>query len=322
MSFEYWPVLPIGAVLAVVAILSVRRRGRAKGVPTANMARLTALPGFSRLQRRYSAILAGAMTVALLAAAAALILAARPVERTIIQPDEHSRDVVLCLDVSMSMARADAALVAKYEKLAHHFDGERIGLVAFDSSAVQVFPLTNDYTFVSRQLRSVEKSLAGGEGTSAYAGTSTGNGTSIIGDGLATCVNSFGARDDDRSDDRSRTIVLATDNGLAGRPIFTLQQAAKMAAKKDIVVEAINPYDFAGPEGKKLQAAAESTSGHYYSIDDASAVDGIVADVQARAAAAITTGPQLRITDQPAIFAIAAALCVFIVLATLWRARL
>jgi uncharacterized protein with von Willebrand factor type A (vWA) domain len=76
------------------------------------------------------------------------VVAARPIAQKTIQPVSTNRDIMLCLDVSGSMTDVDKEIVSIFDKLADGFKGERVGLTIFNSSAVQVFPLTDDYRFI------------------------------------------------------------------------------------------------------------------------------------------------------------------------------
>ena len=110
--------------------------------------------------------------------------------------------------------------------------------MVWDSSAAQIFPLNDDYDYVEEKLASVADEVSSDIGDIGdtfggdpdgdppiYAGTDLGDGSSLIGDGLASCVLRF----DNPDLDRSRTLILATDNALAGTPIVTLEQAASFA---------------------------------------------------------------------------------------------
>ena len=55
------------------------------------------------------------------------ILASKGREVSTIRPEQHNRDIMLCLDASGSMSSADAAVVDVFSELAAEFDGERIG---------------------------------------------------------------------------------------------------------------------------------------------------------------------------------------------------
>jgi len=336
MELTFWWVLPVAAAAAAGAgwlVFRKRAGENARRRPVANADRLTVLPEYQAALRQYRRWLAVAALAAVTLAASAAIAAARPSDLTTIRPEQHNRDIVLCLDASGSMSGADAEVVDVFTELAADFDGERIGLTIFDSSAVQVFPLTDDYTYVQEQL-TMAKDAFNGAGSSGFLdGTWNGRGSSLIGDGLASCVESFPAADgtprDGKAQDqsaRSRSVVLATDNFLSGDPIFTLDEAGALAQERNVRVYALNPGDFdygsaPGQPGALLKAAAEATGGAYYALDSPDAVAGIVREVQATEAAAIQGAPRAVVSDRPDVPLTVALLSGLVLAGASWRLR-
>ena len=336
MDLMFWWMIPAAVAVTAVGIWLAFRpdpRGKARRRPVANADRLTALPEYQaalRRHRRWLAVAAVAGGTLVVSTAAA---AARPAELTTIRPEQRNRDIVLCLDASGSMSSADSAVVDVFAELAREFDGERIGLTVFDSTAVQVFPLTDDYEYVQEQLKLARGAFDGEAGSSGFLdGTWSGRGSSLIGDGLASCVQGFPDTEDrpDHPDQggpqRSRSLVLATDNFLSGEPIFTLEKAGALAQEKNVRVYALNPGDFdygtaGGQPGALLRAAAEATGGAYYSLDSPDAVAGIVRTVQQTEAAAMQGAPRAVVWDRPDL-PLAVALVSGLVLAgASWRLR-
>ncbi|MET4900295.1 VWA domain-containing protein [Paenarthrobacter sp. Y-19] len=309
MELTYWWILPLAAAaVAVSTLLYLRRRRPVLTRAIAHGDRLIGLPEYRHALRRYRVRLVLAALLAGLFLAAAAITAARPAQRSTEQPEIRNRDIVLCLDVSGSMTSTDAALAAVFKDLAKEFDGERIGMVIFDSSSVQLFPLTDDYDYAEEQLTQAEKALADGAG-SFFDGTWNGEGSSLIGDGLASCVQSFpdtagnGVTAEDTK--RSRSVVLATDNFVSGASIFSLSEAGALAAGKNVKVHALNPSDMdygddSGQPGAQLKATAEATGGTYSTLDSPDAVPRIVRQVQETEATAYLSAPRSVVADAPA----------------------
>ncbi|GGC84317.1 hypothetical protein GCM10011512_08920 [Tersicoccus solisilvae] len=325
MALIQWWMLPVVAVVlgVVVWLLLRHRRRRGAAVPVAHTERLTALPGYAAALRRYRVTLAAAIALVLGLVVALGVAAARPTSTSALDPQKKNRDIILCMDVSGSMLSFNAEVVDVFERLARGFNGERIGMVIFNSSAVQVFPLTDDYEFVAEQLATAGKAFDfSSSDIEFFAGTFTGTGSSLIGDGLATCVNSF----DQKGQPRTRSIVLSTDNRLAGRPLYTTAEAADLATKDGIRVYGLNPAQFGLGSGRdrasaQMQQAVESTDGDYYAIDDADAVEQIIARVQSREATALTSAPQATAGDRPNGVLVAALLGVVLLLPLAWRLR-
>lgn len=346
MELMFWWLIP--PALVVVALVSWRafrpdRQANARRRPVANADRLTALPEYQAALRRHRRWLAIAALAAITLVVSAVAAAARPVELTTVQPEQRNRDIMLCLDTSGSMSSADSAVVEVFAALAKEFDGERIGLTVFDSSAVQVFPLTDDYGYVQEQLKLAQDAFNGNPGSAGFLdGTWNGRGSSLIGDGLASCVEGFpdtgnadpGSRDpgstdpgsSDSSQRRSRSIVLATDNYLSGDPIFTLEQAAALANERDVRVYALNPGDFdygpgPGQPGARLRTAAEASGGAYYRLDSPDAVADIVRTVQETEATALKGAPRAVVSDRPELPLGLALLSGLVLAGASWRLR-
>ena len=131
-----------------------------------------------------------------------------------------NRDVMLCLDVSGSMKELDESILRQFIDIAAGLPGDRIGLTIWNGAAITVFPLTDDTDYVAATLEFAVDQLNRGA-RSFVMGTEEG-GSSLIGDGLASCVLRFDRLDEERA----RSIVFATDNALAGDPIVSLHSAA------------------------------------------------------------------------------------------------
>jgi hypothetical protein len=303
LDLRFPAVLTVGLLVAVVATAAVvrhlaRRSGRGSAA-VANSDALTALPEYRRALRAHRVRMAVLAASAMLLAGAALVGAARPLDTTIERPQTRNRDIMLCLDISGSMAAYDAELVSTFKRLVTRFQGERIGLVIFNSSAATVFPLTDDYDFINEELDVAGRALAGEPDLeSFFAGTFNGRGTSLIGDGLATCVSSF-----DRIDtQRPRSLVFATDNHLAGRPILDVVEAGELAKAKGVRVYGLNPEaDGVDREAVEMRQVVEGTAGRYFAMTDTSAIGGIVDAVQAQEAALIDSSARALHTDNPGL---------------------
>src|SRR5690606_4037591 len=248
-------VVAVAAAGALAWWLARRRRARdADGdvLWVANTDYLARVPAFTSWVRRYRALQGLTAAGLLVAVVGAGAVAARPVETDVVVDRLGTRDIVLCLDVSGSMIEYDGAVLKVFQELVDNFEGERIALSIFNSTSRTVFPLTDDYTLVQEELQAGIDALDKDPATFDYTGGSddaeileyaqftagtTANlaGASLIGDGLASCALQFDAEDTERS----RSIILATDNYVSGEPIYTLPQAAELVASRDIRLHGI-----------------------------------------------------------------------------------
>lgn len=318
-----WAALAL-AVCAVGAGVwaGVKRRPRSEELGAAYVARadrVRGLPGFKRSLRRRGVLLGLTGALCLAALGMCGIVAARPMGTHLVQPENANRDIMLCLDVSGSMTDVDVETIETFEKMLPGFEGERIGMTIFNSSPVQVFPLTDDYDFVERELARMKQSFDyGDEYPEHWAGTLNGAGSSLIGDGLASCVMRF----DHEDKQRSRTVLLATDNEQMGEGTVTLDEAAQYATSKKVRSYSINPAEgVTKAQTDELRSAMERTGGESYGLRDTSTVQDVIAQVEEQQAALLAGRAQLVETDRPVLWIALGGVLGIVVLVAVWRVR-
>jgi Ca-activated chloride channel homolog len=291
------------AVSLVVVWTAVRRRRRPPGdleVAIANVHHADASPVFRRLRRRYHLLLGGEVAALSIVGLAAVGLTMRPVTDRQLERDVRNRDVMLCLDVSTSMNELDAIVLRQFAELAAGLRGERIGLTIFNGSAITVFPLTDDAEFIEATLDEAASSLSQRK-RSFVEGTEEG-GTSLIGDGLASCAMRF----DSEGRGRSQSIVFATDNALAGDPILQLPEAAALVRERDIRPYAIAAADrITTANAAGLRDAAVSTGGAYFETDARSTTADVVDEIGRLEASRLDFPPETVADDRPTAWVVA-----------------
>ncbi|WP_243842126.1 vWA domain-containing protein [Microbacterium hydrocarbonoxydans] len=311
------------AALTIGLVLGLRGHARTAAGERARVARaerLRALPTFRQALRRRVLALSGILLLGVIAAGSAGVVAARPMSSQTIQPVNTSRDIMLCLDVSGSMSEVDVEVLSVFEELLEDFKGERIGLTIFNSSPVQIFPLTDDYEFIRGHLQSIRESFDyADEVPEHWVGTLNGDGASLIGDGLAACALAF----DHPDDDRSRSIIFATDNEVNGASIVTLEEAAGYAKSVGVRVFALNPVQGKDADiSAQLAEAAQITGGAAYGLRDTTTVADIVAEVQEQEATALKGQAQVVWTDTPNLWIVVLMISALSFVVVLWKVRL
>jgi len=316
-------VVGVAVVVAVAAgvLVGWRRGGGTRagwGSPIARAERVRALPSVRRAVGLRILGLAGLTALALGGIAAAAVVGARPMQQSIVQPETRNRDVMLCLDVSGSMTDVDAEVLQVFSRLAEGFEGERIGLTIFNSSPVQVFPLTDDYAFVRENLDRVRESFDYHEAIPEFwVGTLNAPGASLVGDGLAACALGF----DHPDDERARSIILATDNEVNGTETVPIDEAGAYAASLGVRVFAIDPTDASSASSAALRSAAVATGGGYFGLREATTIDSIVAEVQAEDATILRGEPRIVRVDAPGGWTIVVAVAALALVVVAWRVR-
>lgn len=302
----------------------------------ANASYLTQLSAFRARLAIYKGGLAAALAITAVGALAAGVLVARPVERQIRNEELATRDIVLCLDTSGSMVSYDVEIIEAFLELVESFDGERIALSIWNQTSRTVFPLTDDYGLIIEELTEARTALdvtilPGGyvlddreyerlmefiAGTESMAV----DGSSLVGDGLASCGLLF----DEADTERSRSIILATDNEVIGEPVFTLAEAGAFVAERDIGLIGL----YAGAQTaeseaqrKEFEEVVAEHDGLFFVSEDPAAIDAIIDRIQTQQAVDLDANPEVVIIDRPVLAFTWLSIAAGALLLLVWRLR-
>ena len=335
--------LLVGALAAAGKVLPVPwRRAGEEPRRIANSALLLSSPlvrGRVRRRRYLHALLGVLLVIGLVSAA---LVAGRPVDRSVRSDALASRDIVLCLDVSTSMLSVDVQILDTFTKLLDTFEGERVALVVWNTTAQTMVPLTDDYDLLRSQFEEAASALDfnptyANPMSSKYITTFGGTllnevrASSLIGDGLASCSLAF---DTNKVEDRSRSIVLASDNQAVDpehQQVYSLAEAADLASQENIRLFSLFGSDPTTVDPKlsgmtldqarqDLRTVTEDHGGFFYEVDDPKAVDGIVKELEADQATVLEGDTEVRITDKPQVYAVwLVSVVAALLLLTAWR---
>ncbi|MEZ7629215.1 hypothetical protein O3654_09390 [Pauljensenia sp. 20925_1_91] len=314
---RFWWLIPV--VLAVVVIATVvgwmlaRRAGVRSGKKgwVANTGYLRGLPKYQALVRRTRASLAMAFVCFLIAVIATSVSAGAPVDRYVKHDKSASRDIVLCLDSSGSMLPYDSKIGGAFRQIISHFEGERISLQLWDAYSMTMFPLTDDYDMATDVLQDMSDTID--TGLIQVGGKISGTRelfeylepvldenqevSSLVGDGLASCIMGF----DHNDKQRSRTILLATDNEVYGSGVYDLSEAIEFAKKQGVTVTALYPGSDTnlGYQAQQLRDEVRKTGGDFYDASSPSAVDSVVRQIEAEQKEELDSAGKMIETDRP-----------------------
>lgn len=300
-----WLTLLVVIAALVVAGLgwwaSRRDASAPDAVLVAHTGRLTGLPAYREAIARERVRLIGIATIIGLTLLPLAVAAGRPGTQESLDPDRRSRDIMLCLDVSGSMFATDKAMLVDFAEIVTNFSGERIGLVLWNNQAVTAFPLTDDYDLVEEQLTGYADgfSVFSDSEFDPIAGTfnERNPASSLSGDGLASCVNSFDRIDEERP----RAVILGTDNEVHGQGVYSLTEATTLAADRKVRVYALNPSS--QPDARaELSEETRKTGGRSWDLDSPGATDEVTRSIEELEAARLPDAEQARVrTDLPTV---------------------
>ena len=315
MELRYPIFIPITIIaFSILFIIGKKKIQKYKdGSKIANTQYLKNTIYYKKIIRRYNFYKFVLYILFITATLSAAILLSRLSKVETINKEQYNRDIFLCMDASSSVDELNVELVDSLKKTVDKLHGERFGISIFNTSSVILVPLTDDYDYVKDILDEIKKSLKTnlGEGVDyndddyfyvrnyIYSGTLVGNeqrGSSLIGDGLASCVYSFS----NLEDDRSRIIIFSTDNDLAGTPIVTLDKAGSISKSKNIKVFGIGTKIMKDKDRKEFKATVEKTGGKYYEHSK-STVNNIVQDIESTSKSLLKKQYETKKIDLPEV---------------------
>ncbi len=271
---------------------------------------------------------------------------AGPYKNEFAEKESYNRDIILCIDVSFSVLKLDYKIVNSLKQVIENLKGDRFGIVVFNSSPVLVSPLTDDYEYVLEQLDLIEKGLLvnldemeleelRNEGLdintdddldlnewyyySGYitAGTTVGaeeRGSSLIGDGLAASVFDF-PEAKEGEDERTKLIIFASDNELAGDPIVSLSEAADICVENNVKVYGIGTKEMQAEDMREMKKAVEKTGGNFYLEEEKETISDVVKNIEKETKSVLRNDIEVQEIDivfAPFILLILGVSCLFV----------
>ena len=307
----------VAAAFVIATFITIKMKRKYKGGKKAF------LPEYIRLQSMYKTRIVWytilKYVLIILIIASLLIsgfLMARPYKTESKQINSYNRDIILCMDISTTCDNLNAVLIDKLIDVVKELNGERFGIVIFNSSPVLLCPLTNDYEYVVDTLEKVKEGLEmridyyNGKiifsdklyESEAFItnGTLVDNeerGSSIIGDGLAAAALDF--YDYEEKPDRTRVIILSTDNELLGEEIMTLPESGELCQERDITVFGVGTEKMVDADRQMMKDVVEGTGGTFYYGEDDDIVENIVEDIRKQIATLDDTRYEIVETELP-----------------------
>lgn len=337
----------IGAVVLITGLLAFREYKKRKALSLNEMSKymgygamwmVDSMRGYKvrkAIHRILNVIGVAGISLSLIASA---YLMGRPSYTEETTTGVQRRDIFLCLDISFSLYELNYDFVSNLKNVVKGLDGDRIGISIFNTSSVLFMPLTDDTEFACEKLDELGEFFKEQKRymelyemyydemseeeideyydlvnkiTEFQTGVLVDSetlGSSLIGEGLATCLYDFPSLEDA---ERTRIILMVTDNAeyAMRKPLVELPEAADLCAKNDVVLFSIFPpedifteanygYSF-DTVSKELKDSSLKTGGAFYIVDDDFDTKGIISQIQSHEAMQVDEITETRTYDMP-----------------------
>lgn len=317
MEIKYPIVIVVSAILFVIIFLfSGNKKEKKKNKnKVANTKIVKRTKAFKSVIMRYRFFLYLVYVLVFVCLMASAVLTARIIEEETISNEIYNRDILICMDVSGSMYAQNEEIIDAYRDIVKGLKGERFGISIFNSSSFLLLPLTDDYEYIEEILDTLATSFdynsnyekyknVDAETKSYYSnyiwygtGIDSERGSSLAGDGLASCIFDFPNIDEKRS----RTIIFSTDNFVSGSELINVADAAKIAKKKGIKIHSITPTTYKNEETEMLENASKLTGGNMYVFNKGNTVDGVIKEIEKEEKSVLKGPVKSYIIDHPVI---------------------
>ena len=324
-----YPIVIVICVVISIIICAVNFRGKSKytaGKKVANTKYIKESEYYKAKVRRHRIFSIAINIVSAMCICVTSILVARPITKQVKSETKYNRDIFIGLDISLSECKVNLELVKKFRQIIPSIQGDRIGIVLFNTAPIVYCPLTEDYDYIDERLKTIEKELEKvimnngyipysydeeGMETRAfwYGGTVANNeekGSSLIGDGLAGTVSSFPNMKENT--DRTRIVIFATDNDVSGTETITLEEACAYCKQNKINLYAycpsvdMNIYTSKQKIDSYRKAVEEIAGGKFYTGDLDTMSSNIVNEIKDSKTSEMKTSKKTIVTDHPEIF--------------------
>ena len=362
ISIMYPEIIMYSAIVAGFLLLFWRRRKKfKKGVIVANTKYVKKTGYFKFLNAKYHLYNIAIKVFCILIILLYAVVTARIYKTKKHEEEFNNRDIMLCMDFSGSVRALNKDIIGTMKETVEKLKDERFGITIFDNASLTIVPLTSDYNYVLYTLdlmgeyfglHNSEEECARRVGAtinrtyidfpSEYAqrkfeecikpsgvqaeylrsiftsGITALKGSSLIGDGLASCASSF-----KEDDDRTKIIILSTDNMISGTQIVSLSEAAEYAKKKDVKVYPIGTKSIRDMDKYRqgLIDVANLTGGVYYDYADYS-VDDINKKIEELNKSALIKTAYVTKKDLPELIVPYLIYLIPILLILDWRVRI
>lgn len=302
MDVKYRIVIALGVALCVVLLFLKKKAKKSYlgGKKVIGLSDLQQDEYFIRKMQQYNILRWIRNGAALLVILLCAVLIARPYTTEIKQEEKYGRDIILCMDMSLSVINLNEEIVHNFRETVKQLHGERVGVIFFNCTSVLMSPLTDDYEYIDEILENAEIGCQtgakywDGESLSSelddneedlkkfnyiYDGTAEDNGnrgSSLIADGLVNAVYNFS----NLEEKRTRVVIFSTDNQAEGSSLVTLSEAADICKENNVVIYGVGTKGMESKNKASLEQCVKATGGELFVQGESGTVSKIVNNIE------------------------------------------
>lgn len=324
-----YPIVIVICIILGVAIFFINFNKKEKytnGKKVANTKYIKETEYYKTKVKKYKIITNIVKGISVVCIVISSILVARPITVKTKGDSKYNRDIIISLDISTSECEVNLALVKKFKEILKDLEGDRIGIVIYNTAPVVYCPVTEDYDYIKEKLEFIEKQMQlvvdndgrvptsfDEEGTDTIifwdGGTIANNeerGSSLVGDGLAGTILSF--PDIKENTERTRIIIFATDNDVSGTEMISLEDACKLCNQYSVNLYAycptveMNEYTSEEKIASYKKAVEQLAGGKFYTGNLEKMSTSLINEIKNTKTSLLKKSKKTLVTDHPEAF--------------------
>ena len=324
-----YPIVIVICIILGVAIFFINFNKKEKytnGKKVANTKYIKETEYYKTKVKKYKIITNIVKGISVVCIVISSILVARPITVKTKGDSKYNRDIIISLDISTSECEVNLALVKKFKEILKDLEGDRIGIVIYNTAPVVYCPVTEDYDYIKEKLEFIEKQMQlvvdndgrvptsfDEEATDTIifwdGGTIANNeerGSSLVGDGLAGTILSF--PDIKENTERTRIIIFATDNDVSGTEMISLEDACKLCNQYSVNLYAycptveMNEYTSEEKIASYKKAVEQLAGGKFYTGNLEKMSTSLINEIKNTKTSLLKKSKKTLVTDHPEAF--------------------
>ena len=157
-----YPIAIVACLICSIAIIFWNKTHKSKysnGKKIANTQFIKETEYYKQKIRKYNLISNTIKILSVIIIIITGILIARPVTVQEKKEDKYNRDILIGLDISTSESEVNLELIKKFMQIMPSIEGDRIGIVIYNTAPIVYCPLTDDYDYIKERFETLIEQL-------------------------------------------------------------------------------------------------------------------------------------------------------------------
>lgn len=158
-----YPAVIIICLICIIAVVFLfnkhRKDGYSNGKKIANTQFIKETPYYKQKMKKYKLLSNVLKTLSIILIIITGVLISRPVTIQVKSENKYNRDILIGLDISTSESEVNLELIKKFTQILPSIEGDRVGIVIYNTAPIVYCPLTDDYDYIKECFETLTEQL-------------------------------------------------------------------------------------------------------------------------------------------------------------------